>query len=109
LSGSLVGDGHIGQLAQIAADLAQACAVPAAGLLVVLLVIVMGSISPLFGYHTRHAAMMLFGMTMIAAATMHVLALSGAASARPVRDLRARLCHQWRLAADGGLGPGRSR
>jgi len=33
--------------------------------------IVMGSISLLFGYHTRHAAIMLFGMTMAAAVTMH--------------------------------------
>src|SRR6185369_7391907 len=36
-------------------------------LLIVLLMIVMGSISLLFGYHTRHAAIMLFGMTMAAA------------------------------------------
>ena len=40
-------------------------------LLIVLLLIVMGSISLLFGYHTRHAAIMLFGMTMAAAVTMH--------------------------------------
>jgi len=40
-------------------------------LLLALILIVMGSIALLFGYHTRHAAMMLFGMTMIAAVTMH--------------------------------------
>ena len=40
-------------------------------LLIVLLLIVMGSISLLFGYHTRHGAIMLFGMTMAAAVTMH--------------------------------------
>jgi putative oxidoreductase len=31
----------------------------------------MGGISLLFGYHTRHAAILLFGMTMIATVTMH--------------------------------------
>ena len=40
-------------------------------LLVALILIVMGGISLLFGYHTRHAAVLLFGMTMIAAVTMH--------------------------------------
>ncbi len=40
-------------------------------LLLLLLLIVMGSISLLFGYHTRHAALMLFGLTMVAAVTMH--------------------------------------
>jgi putative oxidoreductase len=45
--------------------------IPPLVLLVVLLVIVMGSISLLFGYHTRHGAVMLFGLTMIAAVTMH--------------------------------------
>jgi len=38
---------------------------------VVLLLIAMGSISLLFGYNTRHAALMLFGLTMVAAVTMH--------------------------------------
>jgi putative oxidoreductase len=45
--------------------------IPPLVLLVVLLLIAMGSISLLFGYHTRHAALMLFGMTMVAAVTMH--------------------------------------
>ena len=40
-------------------------------LLVALILIVMGSISLLFGYHTRHGAILLFGMTMIAAVIMH--------------------------------------
>jgi putative oxidoreductase len=40
-------------------------------LLVVLIMIVIGSISLLFGYHTRHGAIMLFGMTMAAAVIMH--------------------------------------
>lgn len=45
--------------------------IPPLVLLVVLLVIVMGCISLLFGYHTRHGAIILFGLTMIAAVTMH--------------------------------------
>jgi len=45
--------------------------IPPLVLLVVLLVIVMGSISLLFGYHARHGALILFGMTMVAAVTMH--------------------------------------
>ena len=56
----------------IAADLAaKHVPLPPLVLLVVLLLIVMGSISLLFGYHTRHAAIILFGMTMIATVTMH--------------------------------------
>src|SRR5689334_5030366 len=56
----------------IAADLAaKHVPVPPLVLLVVLLLIVMGSISVLFGYHTRHGAILLFGMTMIAAVAMH--------------------------------------
>jgi putative oxidoreductase len=57
---------------RIAADLAvKQVPLPPLVLLVVLLLIAMGSISLLFGYHTRHAAIILFGMTMIAAVTMH--------------------------------------
>lgn len=56
----------------IAADMAgKHVPIPPLVLLVVLILIVMGSISLLFGYHTRHGAMLLFGMTMIAAVTMH--------------------------------------
>jgi putative oxidoreductase len=40
-------------------------------LLVVLLLIFMGSISLLFGYHTRHGAVLLFGTTIVALVTMH--------------------------------------
>ena len=45
--------------------------IPPLVLLVVVLLILMGSISLLFGYHTRHGAVMLFGLTMIATVTMH--------------------------------------
>jgi putative oxidoreductase len=56
----------------ITADLAaKHVPLPPLVLLVALLLIAMGSISLLFGYHTRHAAILLFGMTMIAAVTMH--------------------------------------
>jgi putative oxidoreductase len=56
----------------IVADLAaKHVPLPPLVLLVVLLLIVMGCISLLFGYHTRHAAILLFGMTMAAAVTMH--------------------------------------
>ena len=40
-------------------------------LLVALLVIFMGCISLLLGWHTRYGAVMLFGMTIVAAVTMH--------------------------------------
>jgi putative oxidoreductase len=45
--------------------------IPPLVLLIALILIVMGSISLLFGYHTRHGAMLLFGMTVIAAVIMH--------------------------------------
>lgn len=40
-------------------------------LLVVLVFMLLGCLSLLFGYHTRHGAILLFGMTIIAAVTMH--------------------------------------
>lgn len=40
-------------------------------LLVVLVFIVMGSMSLLFGYQARHGAVLLFGMTIVATVTMH--------------------------------------
>jgi putative oxidoreductase len=40
-------------------------------LLIALLLVLMGCISLLFGYHARHGAVMLFGVTMAAAMTMH--------------------------------------
>jgi len=45
--------------------------IPPLVLLIALILIVMGSISLLFGYHTRHGAMLLFGMTMLSAVIMH--------------------------------------
>lgn len=40
-------------------------------LLTVLILIFLGSVSLLLGYHTRYGAVLLFGMTLAAAVTMH--------------------------------------
>jgi putative oxidoreductase len=56
--------------------------IPPLVLLVVLVFIFMGCISLLFGYHTRHGAVLLFGMTIVAAVTMHDFWHYGDASAR---------------------------
>ena len=45
--------------------------IPPLVLLIVLVFIFIGCISLLFGYHTRHGAVLLFGMTIVAAVTMH--------------------------------------
>jgi putative oxidoreductase len=45
--------------------------IPPLVLLVALVFILLGSISLLFGYHARHGAVLLFGMTIVAAVTMH--------------------------------------
>lgn len=47
--------------------------VPAAPLLLVftLLLLILGSLSLVFGFHTRHGAMLLFGVTIIATVVMH--------------------------------------
>ena len=40
-------------------------------LLVTLMLLILGSLSLLFGYHTRHGAMLLFGVTIVATVLMH--------------------------------------
>jgi putative oxidoreductase len=56
----------------IAADLAvKHVPLPPLVLLVALVLIFMGCISLLFGYHTRHGAVMLFGMTIVATFALH--------------------------------------
>lgn len=40
-------------------------------LLVALMLLILGSLSLLFGYHTRHGAMLLFGVTIVATVLMH--------------------------------------
>ncbi|MBU6298783.1 MAG: DoxX family protein [Alphaproteobacteria bacterium] len=47
--------------------------VPAAAfvLLVALMLLILGSLSLLFGFHTRHGAVLLFGVTIVATVLMH--------------------------------------
>ena len=47
--------------------------VPAAPMVLVfvLTLLILGSLSLIFGFHTRHGAMLLFGVTLIAAMLMH--------------------------------------
>lgn len=47
--------------------------IPAAPLLllVALILLILGSLSLIFGFHTRHGAMLLFGVTIIASTLMH--------------------------------------
>ena len=40
-------------------------------LVVALVLVVLGCISLLFGYHTRHGAVLLFGLTIVAAVLLH--------------------------------------
>jgi putative oxidoreductase len=62
----------LGNWQSITADMAtKHVPIPPLVLLVVLLLITMGSISLLLGYSTRHGALMLFGLTMVGAVTMH--------------------------------------
>ena len=62
----------LGNWHTIAADLAtKNVPIPPLVLLVALVFIFMGSISLLFGYHTRYGAVMLFGMTIVATFALH--------------------------------------
>jgi putative oxidoreductase len=62
----------LGNWHTIAADLAtKHVPIPPLVLLIALVFIFMGSISLLFGYHTRYGAVMLFGMTIVATFALH--------------------------------------
>jgi uncharacterized membrane protein YphA (DoxX/SURF4 family) len=62
----------LGNWHAIASDMAgKHVPIPPLVLLIVLVFIFIGCISLLFGYHTRHGAVLLFGMTIVAAVTMH--------------------------------------
>ena len=62
----------LGNWQQVAGELgARHVPLPPLVLLVGLVLIFMGSISLLFGYHTRHGAVMLFAMTVIAIFGLH--------------------------------------
>ena len=73
--------------------------IPPLVLLVVLVFIFMGCISLLFGYHTRHGAVLLFGLTIIAAFALHDFWHMADGAARGVEfDIFSR-----DLAISGGL------
>ena len=62
----------VGNWRDITSDLAaKHVPIPPLVLLVALVLIFMGCISLLFGYHTRHGAVMLFGMTIISTFILH--------------------------------------
>lgn len=70
----------------IAAELANRhVPLPPLVLVVALVLTVMGSISLLFGWHTRHGAVMLFAMTIIAAFGLHDFWHYSEAAARSVQ------------------------
>ncbi len=85
--------------------------VPQLVLLVAAVLLFMGVLSLAFGYHTRHGAILLFGMTLAVAVMMHdylAYRRSGTAPGR-VRDFRPRCGDLRRPAALGGHGPGALR
>jgi len=99
----------VGNWHNIAADMAaKHVPIPPLVLLVVLVFIFMGCISLLFGYHTRHGAVLLFGMTVVGAVTMHDFWHYGDAGARAyqfgifARDLA--ICGGLLMMV--GMGPG---
>jgi len=93
----------------ISADLAlKHVPIPPLVLLVALVFIFMGCLSLLFGYHTRYGAVMLFGLTIVAAFALHDFwhySESGARSAQFqifIRDFA--ICGGLLLMV--GMGPG---
>ena len=99
----------LGNWRSIAADMAaKHVPIPPLVLLIVLVFILMGSISLLFGYHTRHGAILLFGMTMATAVIMHDFWHYADASARATQfGIFARdfaICGGLLMMV--GLGPG---
>ncbi len=77
-------------------------------LLVALVLIFLGCISLFFGYHTRHGAVLLFGLTIVAAFTLHPVWTMADGAAREAefaifsRDLA--ICGGLLLMV--GMGPG---
>jgi putative oxidoreductase len=101
---NILGDWH-GIAAQMAL---KHVPLPPLVLLVVLVFIFMGCISLLFGYNTRHGAVLLFGMTAVAIVVMHDFWHTADAGARAVelgifsRDVA--ICGGLLLMV--GMGPG---
>ena len=77
-------------------------------LLVALLVIFMGCISLLLGWHTRYGAVMLFGLTIVAAVTMHDFwhVADGAARATELGIFSRDIAICGGLLLMVGMGPG---
>jgi putative oxidoreductase len=99
----------VSSFAQVVARLdAHHVPVAPALLLVALVLIFLGSISLFFGYHTRHGAVLLFGLTIVAAFSLHpfwTLAEGGGRTAEFevfARDLA--ICGGLLLMV--GMGPG---
>jgi putative oxidoreductase len=99
----------LGNWQSVAADLtSRHVPLPPLVLLVALVLIFLGSISLLFGWHTRHGAVMLFGMTVIATFGLHDFWHYGDQAARAaqfsvfIRDFA--ICGGLLLMV--GLGPG---
>ena len=78
-------------------------------LVVSLILIVMGCFSLLFGYHTRYGAVILFGLTIVAAVTLHDFWHFSDAAARNVEfEIFARdiaICGGLLLMMGVGAGP----
>jgi len=76
-------------------------------LLVALILIFLGCVSLFFGYHTRHGAVLLFGLTIVAAFTLHpAWTMTGA-----VRDAEFAIFSRDMAICGGlllmvGMGPG---
>jgi putative oxidoreductase len=77
-------------------------------LLIALLVIFMGCVSLLFGYHARYGAVMLFGVTIVAAVTMHDFwhVVDGAARATELGIFSRDVAICGGLLLMVGMGPG---
>ena len=77
-------------------------------LLVALLLIAMGCLSLLLGWHTRYGAVMLFGLTIVAAVTMHDFwhVADGAARATELGIFSRDIAICGGLLLMVGMGPG---
>lgn len=84
--------------------------IPAPGpvLALALIVMVLGGLSLVFGYHARHAAMVLFGFTVIATVYMHDFwrLVHAADRAADYRLFAANVAIAGGLLILAGLGPG---
>jgi putative oxidoreductase len=76
-------------------------------LLVALVLIFLGCVSLFFGYHTRHGAVLLFGLTIVAAFSMHPFwTMEGTARAAEFEVFARDLAICGGLLLMVGMGPG---